>query len=189
MGYCKKSLEPDRAFQGWYHVRYFCGFKVNLSIWAVCWHNILASSTVIFLTPFSNPTAINDTTVLGLPCTSLFGGPVSPSIALGGYEGKNYTDAKNLIVTFVIRNHLDVSENKKAMAWEKKFIEYLKNYDDEDLQVAFMAQRSIEDEIERESHADIYTIFVSYLIMFLYITLALGQVNQCDRLMVSRSLT
>ena len=61
----------------------------------------------------------------------------------------------------------------------------MKNFDDPDLAVAFMAERSIEDEIERESHADIYTIIVSYLIMFLYITFALGQINQCDRFMVS----
>ena len=89
------------------------------------------------------------------------------------------------MVTFVINNHDDDSKNDKAKAWEKEFISYLKNYDDPDLEVAFMAQRSIEDEIERESHTDIYTIIVSYVIMFLYITFALGQINQRDRFMVS----
>jgi Niemann-Pick C1 protein len=88
------------------------------------------------------------------------------------------------VVTFVINNHNDDSKNGKAKAWEKEFINYMKNFDDPDLDVAFMAERSIEDEIERESHADIYTIIVSYLIMFLYITFALGQINQCDRFMV-----
>ena len=122
---------------------------------------------------------------MGLPCTSLFGAPVAPSIAFGGYEGKNYSDAKVLVVTIVINNHVDDSKNDKAKAWEKAFLSYMKNYTDEDLEVAFRAERSIEDEIERESHADIYTIVVSYLIMFLYITFALGQINQCDRFMVS----
>ncbi|CAB4020925.1 Niemann-Pick C1 [Paramuricea clavata] len=131
-----------------------------------------------------NPTSTNDSTALGLPCTSLFGGPVSPSIAFGGYEGNNYTDAKVLVVTFVINNHNDDSKNDKAKAWEKEFLNYMKNFKDPDLDVAFRAERSIEDEIERESHADIYTIIVSYLIMFLYITFALGQINQCDRFMI-----
>ena len=139
----------------------------------------------VFLTKYSSPTSTNDTTKLGLPCTSLFGGPVSPSIAFGGYKGKNYTDASVLVVTIIINNHDDDSKNAKAKAWEKEFISYMKNFDDPDLAVAFMAERSIEDEIERESHADIYTIIVSYLIMFLYITFALGQINQCDRFMVS----
>ena len=139
----------------------------------------------IFLFESSNPTSTNDTTRLGLPCTSLFGGPVSPSIAFGGYDGKNYADASTLVVTFVINNHDDDSKNARAKAWEKRFIDYLKNFEDDHLEVAFMAERSIEDELERESHADIYTIVVSYLIMFLYITIALGQINQCDRFMVS----
>ena len=115
----------------------------------------------------------------------MFGGPVAPSIAFGGYDGKNYTDASTLVVTFVINNHDDDSKNGRAKAWEKKFIDYMKNFKDEHLEVAFMAERSIEDELERESHAGVYTILVSYLIMFLYITIALGQINQCDRFMVS----
>lgn len=137
----------------------------------------------------SDPTATNDATKLHQSCTSLFGGPVAPSLAFGGYAGKRYTEAKNIIVTFVINNHLDDSENDKPKAWEKKFLEYMKNYWDKDLDVAFMAERSIEDELERESHADIYTIFISYLVMFLYITFALGQINQCDRFMVGTTET
>ena len=142
------------------------------------------------LLKYSNPSATNDTTgtkenVLGFPCTSLFGAPVSPTIVFGGYDGKNYSDASVLVVTFVINNHDDDSKNDRAKAWEKEFISYMKNYSDPDLEVAFMAERSIEDELERESHADIYTILVSYVIMFLYITIALGQINQCDRFMVS----
>ena len=143
---------------------------------------------VYFFIKYSNPSTTNDTG-LGIPCTSLFGAPVSPSIVLGGYEGNNYTDASTLVVTFVINNHDDESKNEKAKAWEKEFISYLKNFRDDDLEVAFMAQRSIEDEIERESNADIYTIVVSYLIMFLYITFALGQINQCDRFMVNQCVT
>ena len=41
------------------------------------------------------------------------------------------------------------------------------------------------DELERESKSDVLTIAVSYLIMFAYITIALGQVNSCSHLFVS----
>lgn len=122
---------------------------------------------------------------LGIPCISSFGGPVAPNIVLGGYHGNKYSNASVIVVTIVINNHEDEAHNRKAMAWEKEFLKYMKNFKDDDLDVAFMAQRSIEDEIKRESHADIYIIVISYIIMFVYITFALGQVNQFDRFMVS----
>jgi len=55
------------------------------------------------------------------------------------------------------------------------------------IEVAFSAERSIEDELDRESHSDVHTIAVSYIIMFAYIALALGQIRTCSRLLV-RSL-
>jgi len=56
-----------------------------------------------------------------------------------------------------------------------------------DIEVAFTSERSIEDELDRESHSDVSTIAVSYIIMFAYIALALGQIRTCSRLLV-RSL-
>lgn len=53
------------------------------------------------------------------------------------------------------------------------------------MSVAFKGERSIEDELERGSHSDILTIAISYIIMFAYIAIALGDVNQCSTLMVS----
>ena len=46
-------------------------------------------------------------------------------------------------------------------------------------------QRSIVDEINRESRTDIFTIAVSYLLMFLYITLFLGHIRSFATLLVS----
>ena len=42
------------------------------------------------------------------------------------------------------------------------------------MEVAFYSERSIEDELARETSGDIKTIAVSYIIMFIYITFALG---------------
>lgn len=54
------------------------------------------------------------------------------------------------------------------------------------LKISFSAERSIEDEINRESGADIMTILTSYLIMFAYVAIALGRFASCDvgRIMV-----
>lgn len=54
-----------------------------------------------------------------------------------------------------------------------------------DMDIAFNAERGIEDELERESRNDVSTIFISYLIMFAYITLSLGNISsKCNRLPV-----
>ena len=46
-------------------------------------------------------------------------------------------------------------------------------------------QRSVQDELERGSHSDILTVAISYVIMFLYIAIALGEVNTCKSMLVS----
>lgn len=42
------------------------------------------------------------------------------------------------------------------------------------MDVAYFSERSVEDELDRESHSDVSTIIMSYLIMFLYIVFTLG---------------
>lgn len=53
------------------------------------------------------------------------------------------------------------------------------------MDIAFRSERSIEDELERMSKSDVPTVIISYVIMFLYIALALGHTNQFTRLLVS----
>ena len=43
--------------------------------------------------------------------------------------------------------------------------------------VYFSAERSIQDELDRQSRSDILTILISYSIMFLYVTLTLGHIR------------
>ena len=113
-----------------------------------------------------------------------------PDMVLDGFDGKAYQNATTLIITFVVNNHKDTTKLKKAMAWEKAFIEFMKDYTkdpkNENLTISFTAERAIQDELNRESATDIYTILVSYLIMFAYITVALGQLDckDCSRLLV-----
>ena len=141
------------------------------------------------LCSFSSPTAINDNK-LNEPCLGAYGGPVNPNIALGGFNGTAYENATTMIITFVVNNYQDKSKLAKAMAWEKAFLEYMKDYvqnsSNGDLTISFTAERAIQDELDRESDTDIITIFVSYMIMFIYITVALGQFKSCSRILVSK---
>lgn len=43
------------------------------------------------------------------------------------------------------------------------------------MDVAYSSERSVEDELNRESHSDISTIVISYLVMFIYIVFTLGR--------------
>ncbi|XP_028284138.1 NPC intracellular cholesterol transporter 1 [Parambassis ranga] len=143
-----------------------------------------------FLYCVSAPASLNDTTPLHDPCLGTYGGPVFPWLALGGYDGTNYNNATALVITFPINNYLNDSVRLgKAQAWEKEFIQFMKNFKNPNLTIAFNAERSVEDEINRESNSDISTIVISYAIMFIYISLALGHINSFRRLMVDSKIS
>ena len=54
------------------------------------------------------------------------------------------------------------------------------------MSVAFSSERSIEDELERESEAEVITVVISYAVMLVYIAVALGQFRSWKTLLVSR---
>ncbi|MEQ2315140.1 NPC intracellular cholesterol transporter 1 [Ameca splendens] len=138
----------------------------------------------------SAPASLNDTTLLHDPCLGTFGGPVFPWLALGGYDEANYNNATALVITFPLNNYLNDSVKMgQALAWEKQFIRFMKNFSNPNLTVAFSAERSIEDEIDRESNSDISTIVISYAIMFIYISLALGHIHSFRRLLVDSKIS
>lgn len=60
-----------------------------------------------------------------------------------------------------------------------RFLEFMKDWVNVSkpsfMDVAYFSERSVEDELDRESQSDISTIVISYLAMFFYIVLALGR--------------
>lgn len=108
-----------------------------------------------------------------------------PFVALGGYpqkvNKKEYGNATALIITYIINNYNDKDLNKKAMAWEKSVVNFLKSYDNPNMTISFSTERSIQDELDRESQSDIATILISYLAMFFYVTVTLGQYSVFGR--------
>ncbi|KAK4390055.1 NPC intracellular cholesterol transporter 1, partial [Sesamum angolense] len=112
---------------------------------------------------------------------SAFKAPLDPSTALGGFSGNNYTEASAFIVTYPVNNEIDEEGNgtKRAVAWEKAFIQLAKEellpmVQSRNLTLAFSSESSVEEELKRESTADAITILISYLVMFAYISLTLG---------------
>lgn len=114
-------------------------------------------------------------------CMSAFKGPLEPSTALGGFSSNNYSEASAFIITYPVNNMIDKESNetKRAVAWEKAFIqlvedELLPMLESKNLTLSYSSESSIEEELKRESSADAITILISYLVMFAYISLALG---------------
>ncbi|XP_046396992.1 NPC intracellular cholesterol transporter 1 isoform X2 [Ischnura elegans] len=137
-------------------------------------------------------------------CLAPYGGPVEPSIAVGGFLSKhNAADgpaaqpkletATAIILTFLVNNYHNKTKLIPALQWESRFVNFMKNWTTHEkpsfMDVAFTSERSIEDELERESQSDVLTILVSYLIMFAYIAIALGQFRNCRQLLVDSKVT
>lgn len=82
---------------------------------------------------------------------------------------------------------------KPALEWEEEFIKFMKNYTENGMpaymDIAYTSERSIEDELNRESKSDVYTILVSYFIMFAYIAISLGRFTTCSRLLIDSKVT
>ncbi|KAG6783580.1 hypothetical protein POTOM_009236 [Populus tomentosa] len=148
-------------------------------------------------------------------CRSAFKAPLDPSTALGGFSGNNYSEASAFIVTYPVKNVIDKEGNEtdKAVAWEKAFIQLVKNellpmVQSKNLTLSFSSESSIEEELKRESTADVITILVSfflgndkdpgfgdnrmsiqarisYLVMFAYISFTLGDTPHLSSFYIS----
>ncbi|KAK7086016.1 NPC intracellular cholesterol transporter 1, partial [Halocaridina rubra] len=136
-------------------------------------------------------------TVIPIPCLGEYGGPVFPYTALGGFlngsqvlgDDPAYKDATALVIVFIVNNFYDSEKNEKALAWEEVFVKYMKNFSHPMMDIAFSSERSVQDEVRRMSEGDVITIFISYTIMFAYITLALGDYTRCSRILVDSKIT
>lgn len=61
----------------------------------------------------------------------------------------------------------------------------MKNYKNDLFEFAWSAERSIEDGIDELSASELPTIVISYIVMFLYILVALGKIKSFKTLLVN----
>ncbi|KAI1900901.1 hypothetical protein AGOR_G00054610 [Albula goreensis] len=136
----------------------------------------------------NSPLSFKDITDLGLSCIADYGGPVFPYLAVGGYENEEYTTAEALIMTFSLNNYpRDSLKYRLVQKWEQMFLDILKEYQmnpTTNFTFAYMAERSLEDEINRTTVEDIPIFMISYAVIFVYIAVALGENSSCKRVLV-----
>ncbi|MBN3319307.1 NPCL1 protein, partial [Atractosteus spatula] len=145
-----------------------------------------------FIYCVNSPLSFQDVTDLSLSCMADYGAPVFPFLAVGGYEGSDYTNAEALILTFSLNNYPrnDV-KFKLVQIWEQMFLDIVQEYQRDpstNFTFAYMAERSLEDEINRTTMEDIPIFMISYLVIFVYIAVALGEYSSCRRILVDSKL-
>ncbi|KAI4483549.1 hypothetical protein M0804_007809 [Polistes exclamans] len=122
-------------------------------------------------------------------CMAPYKGPIFPALAVGGflkenefnYDSSDYIKANGLILSFLMNNHLDEEKLEPVIKWEQRFINFMKDWviheKPDFMDVAFVTEKSIQDELDRTSKAEVVTMIISYAVMFLYISFALGQMR------------
>lgn len=134
-------------------------------------------------------------------CLGKYGGPVDPAIALGGFladgetlvDKNDYRKATTVILTFLVNNYHNKTKLEPALAWEKAYVDFMLDFvasnKSKYMDIAFTSERSIQDELYRESQSDVSTILVSYVIMFVYIAISLGHVEVFSRILIDSKVT
>ncbi|KAM4578085.1 NPC1-like intracellular cholesterol transporter 1 [Fundulus diaphanus] len=136
----------------------------------------------------NSPLSFKDITDLGMSCMADYGAPVFPFLAVGGYKDDEYTNSEAFILTFSLNNYVrDHPKFKVALQWETEFLKIVQDYQrrpEANFTFAYMAERSLEDEINRTTAEDIPIFMISYAVIFVYIAVALGEYSSCKRLLV-----
>lgn len=126
-----------------------------------------------------------------IDCLPAFKDPLKPGRVLGGYDNLDEVlDAQALVTTWVVNNHAQNSEGEvRAKDWEKMFTEQMRAIQVEarerGLRVSFNTERSLEDELNKTTNTDAKIVAISYVIMFIYASLALGSVSVTAKSLLS----
>ncbi|OTB14495.1 hypothetical protein K445DRAFT_376831 [Daldinia sp. EC12] len=120
-------------------------------------------------------------------CRPDFGQPIEPNMIVGGYDSiENITEAHAFTVTWVVNNHPEgSSELAHSMDWEQslknRLLEAQKEAADRGLRLSFSTEVSLEEELNKSTNSDATIIVISYIVMFLYASLALGSTRMTIR--------
>ena len=114
-------------------------------------------------------------------CLPDFRQPLDVKRLLGGYNRSTdpVTDAKALIVTWVVKNHNPGDPDlEKATEWEETLKDLLLKVqleaEDRGLRLSLNTEISLEQELNKNTNTDAKIVVVSYIVMFFYASLALG---------------
>ncbi|PSN75625.1 multidrug efflux transporter AcrB transmembrane domain-containing protein [Corynespora cassiicola Philippines] len=111
-------------------------------------------------------------------CLPPFHQPLDPHFLFGGVND-SVLDAQALIATWVVNNHAEGTPKlERAMDWENSVKNLMLNVqaeaEDRGLRLSFNTEVSLEQELNKSTNTDAKIVVVSYIIMFLYASMALG---------------
>jgi Niemann-Pick C1 protein len=115
-------------------------------------------------------------------CRPAYGQPIDASMVLGGWDESDpaaAVDAAAMTVTWVVDNGAEDSyQVSRAADWERALRDYLvevqKEAADRGLRLSFTTESSLEQELNKSTNTDAKIVAISYVVMFLYVSLALG---------------
>ena len=115
-------------------------------------------------------------------CLPDFQQPLRSDMILGGMRHDDPLSSEALIVTWVVNNYAEGTiEEKRAIDWEhsmrETMLEAQREAGDRGLRLSFTTEMSLQQELNQTKNTDINIVFTSYIIMFLYASLALGSVT------------
>ncbi|CAG2182671.1 unnamed protein product, partial [Oppiella nova] len=129
----------------------------------------------------------------GISCAGRFGGPMFPNVVLGDFDESQplpeaYLTSRSIVITFLLNNNVDDSKNRKAMQWEQEFLNLLHDYNHPNLDIVYYSERSLQDELDRQSRSSLTTVAISYSVMFVYISITLGRFTTFRRLFIDSKM-
>lgn len=132
------------------------------------------------ITPASWKEKLRDCAKHPVNCLPKFGQPIEPNMVLGGLKNSDdVADSSAIIVTWVVKNAPEGSpEVKRAMDWEASLrstlLDVQKEASDRGLRLSFSTEISLEEELNKSTNTDAKIVAISYVMMFIYASLALG---------------
>ena len=116
-------------------------------------------------------------------CLPDFQQPLMPQYVLGSVPDNlenpsRFLDAKAMVVNYVVSDSLDKGIQERAMEWERTLKEYLLDMQGSTLEAGlkytFSTGVSLEEELNRSANMDVRIVVLSYMAMFFYVSLTLG---------------
>jgi Niemann-Pick C1 protein len=118
-------------------------------------------------------------------CLPEFLQPLEPKFVLGGIPGdattgeQDYLGSRAMVITAVVTNSLDTTELERIEGWERAARDYMQTLTERapkeaGLHFAFSTGVSLTEEINKSTNMDARIVILSYLAMFVYVALTLG---------------
>lgn len=113
-------------------------------------------------------------------CLPKFGQPIDPKMILGGLQNPDdVATSSAIIVSWVLNNAAEGSTRiKMAMDWEESLRSTLLDIQQDasrlGLRLSFSTEISLEQELNKSTNTDAKVVAISYVMMFVYASLALG---------------